>query len=134
MKKELTKYIKEIVKQVYPKQKLGDCYIINSNVAYFLYDLGYKVKIIQGRVFLDRPIFDEVLKENRPETKGITQRPDHIWIKVYKGKARGIYDFAKKVFSGAKVISYSKALDTLNGHASKLVKELNKNWQGGKLK
>ena len=119
MDKKLKEHITLQVKKVYPNQKNGDCYEINSTIAYYLYDLGFKIKIIQGVVLLNKPFYDEVLEDNRPKTKGITITPDHIWIKVYTGKARRIYDFATKVFGGAKIVSYLREVDSLYGKMNK---------------
>jgi hypothetical protein len=114
----ILKHIKKKVAEVYPIPKLGDCISINSTVAYFLHDLGYEVKILQGYASLDREIYDRVLEQNRPETAGITDRPDHVYIKVYINKARRIYDFAKEVFGQAKILSYS-SYDDLYGKENK---------------
>jgi hypothetical protein len=122
MRTELKKYITKQVKRIYPNQKNGDCYKINSSVGYFLGDLNYEFKIIQGRVALNKRIYDPILEENQPYTKGITIYPDHIWVKLSKEKE--ICDFAKQVFLPAKIMRYGGAVDSLWGQANKKLYKL----------
>jgi hypothetical protein len=143
LNKEFVKYIRKCVNKVYPNQKNGDCYGINSSVAHILYNLGYNYDLIQGKVFLTKEIYDPVLEENQNASyefgyrnkkgTGITQYPDHIWIKVRLNGARRIYDFAKNVFGNAKILYYCNAVDTLSGTKNRrlyslLNKNLKKEW------
>lgn len=131
--KKLLNYIREAVRRHYPNMKNGDCYKINSTVAYFLYGIGYDAEIIQGRVYLDKEIYDHVLEANNPETKGITALPDHIYIRIsgMTNKWSDYFDFAKNVFLPSKILQYQKSRETLYGKENKkLYQDLKSNYCG----
>lgn len=113
MRNDLNYHIKKQINKVYTKQKLGDCYEINSTVAYFLGELNYNFRIVQGKVKLDRKINDNK----------ITDYTDHIWIEL-RGISQIRLDYADKVFLPAKIQYYGRNVSSMWGKENKKLMKL----------